>query len=344
MNPCFIIAEAGVNHNGSEEAAIKLIDVAASAGADAVKFQTFKAEKLVTRSAKKASYQIAQTGDGEQFAMLKALELSEATHERLAAYCDQKGIEFLSTAFDEASADFLVELGCRRLKIPSGELTNAPFVRYLAGKGLPLVLSTGMANMQEVAQAVGWVAEGRERAGHVEPLEAMLTLMHCTSNYPAPLSDVNLRAMLTLGEQFGLPVGYSDHTRGTSVAPIARALGAVVYEKHFTLDRSLPGPDHAASLEPDELRQMVQAVREVDLILGNGIKAPSLPELEVRVAARRSVTLACNVEAGVPLTAKHLCLMRPGNGIPPVNLEQVLGRCLTRPLLAGETLQWEMLA
>ncbi|MBU0564595.1 MAG: N-acetylneuraminate synthase [Gammaproteobacteria bacterium] len=344
MKPCLVIAEAGVNHNGSEELAFDLVNAAVAAGADAVKFQTFKAEKLVTRAAKKAAYQVTQTGVGDQFAMLKALELSDAAHERLAAYCDQSGIEFLSTAFDEESADFLVALGCRRLKIPSGELTNAPFVRYLASKGLPLILSTGMADLHEVAQTVIWIAEARERAGHGEPLREVLTLLHCTSNYPAPLSDVNLLAMQTLAEQFGLPVGYSDHTQGISVAPIARALGAVLYEKHFTLDRSLPGPDHAASLEPVELKQMVDSLRRTDVILGNGIKAPTTPELEVRIAARRSVTLARDVAEGVPLTAEDLCLMRPGDGIPPAALEQVLGRHLQLAMAAGQTLHWEALS
>lgn len=344
MKPCLIIAEAGVNHNGSEELAFELVNAAVAAGANAVKFQTFKAEKLVTRSAQKAAYQVAQTGAGDQFAMLKALELSDAAHERLAAYCCQKGIEFLSTAFDEESADFLVALGCPRLKIPSGELTNAPFVRYLASKGLPLILSTGMADLQEVAQTVVWIAEARERAGHGEPLRDVLTLLHCTSNYPAPLSDVNLLAMQTLSKHFGLPVGYSDHTEGISVAPIARALGAELYEKHFTLDRSLRGPDHAASLEPGELKQMVELLRRTDVILGDGIKAPTTPELEVRIAARRSVTLARDVAEGVPLTAEDLCLMRPGDGIAPAALEQVLGRHLKLAMGAGQTLHWEALS
>ncbi|WP_313038894.1 N-acetylneuraminate synthase [Stutzerimonas nitrititolerans] len=344
MKPCFVIAEAGVNHNGSEELAFELVNAAIDAGADAVKFQTFKAEKLVTRTAKKAAYQVTQTGAGDQFAMLKALELSDAAHERLASYCNQKGIEFLSTAFDEESADFLVALGCRRLKIPSGELTNAPFIRFLATKGLPLILSTGMADLQEVAQAVAWIAEAREQAGHGEPLGEVLTLLHCTSNYPAPLSDVNLLAMQTLATRFGLPVGYSDHTQGVSVASIARALGAVVYEKHFTLNRSLPGPDHAASLEPGELKEMVELLRRTDMILGDGIKAPTTPELEVRVAARRSVTLARDVAEGIPLLAQDLCLMRPGDGIPPAALEQVVGRCLQKAMVAGQTIHWEALA
>lgn len=342
--PCYIIAEAGVNHNGSEDMAFALVDAAVAASADAVKFQTFKAEKLVTRQARKAAYQQVQTGEGDQFAMLKALELSDEAHRRLAAYCAETGIEFLSTPFDEESADFLVGLGCRRLKIPSGELTNAPFLRYLAAKGLPLILSTGMADLREVAEAVALISRTREENGFAEPLAEALTLLHCTSNYPTPLGDVNLRAMRTLADTFHLPVGYSDHTAGDFVAPIARALGAVVFEKHFTLDRALPGPDHAASLEPAELARMVRAIRDTDIVLGSPEKAPSGPELEVRIAARRSVTLARDVAADVPLTAADLTLMRPGDGIPPVEMDRIMGRRLARAMSAGATLRWRDLA
>ncbi len=344
MNPCYIIAEAGVNHNGSEEMAFKLVDAAAAAGADAVKFQTFKAEKLVSPKARKAAYQATQTGEGDQFAMLKALELSDEAHQRLADYCTKQGIEFLSTPFDEESADFLIELGCRRLKIPSGELTNTPFLRFLAAKGLPMILSTGMATLDEVGEAVTLIEQVRTEQGFSEPLADVLTLLHCTSNYPTPLGDVNLRAMQTLAESFHLPVGYSDHTAGTFVAPIARALGATVFEKHFTLDRNLPGPDHAASLEPDELARMVCAIRDTDMLLGSPEKAPTAPELEVRIAARRSVTLAVDVAAGTVLTSGMLTLMRPGNGIPPADLESVVGRTLKYSRQAGDTLHHEDLA
>lgn len=341
---CLIIAEAGVNHNGSEEAALRLVDAAADAGADIVKFQTFKAERLVTKAARKAAYQETQTGAGDQFSMLKALELSDAAHQRIARQCAERGIEFLSTAFDETSADFLVEMGIRRLKIPSGELTNAPFVRYLSAKGLPLIVSTGMATLDEVADAVNWISETRQACGFIEPLADMLTLLHCTSNYPAPLADVNLLAMQTLQERFALPVGYSDHTTGIFVAPLARALGATVFEKHFTLDRTLPGPDHAASLEPAELAAMVQAIRDAEQVLGNGIKTPSAPELEVRIAARRSVTLARDVTAGQALGLADLTLMRPGDGIPPVAMESLVGRTVKRAMQAGDTLRFEDLA
>lgn len=344
MNPCYIIAEAGVNHNGSEELAFRLVDAAVEAGADAVKFQTFKTEKLVTPGTRKAAYQKVQTGEGDQFAMLKALELSGAAYRRLADYCAKKGIEFLSTPFDEESAEFLISLGCRRVKIPSGELTNLPFLRFLATKGLPMILSTGMADLDEVAEAVTLIATVREEQGFTEPLTEALTLLHCTSNYPTPPGDVNLRAMQTLADTFHLPVGYSDHTAGITVAPIARALGATVFEKHFTIDRGLPGPDHAASLEPDELAQLVRTIRDTDTLLGSAEKIPTTPELGVRLAARRSVTLARDVAAGVTLTREMLTLMRPGDGLPPAKLEAVIGRTLCHPMQAGATLHEEDLA
>lgn len=341
MNPCFIIAEAGVNHNGSSELAFKLIDAAVAAGADAVKFQTFKTEKLVSPRARKAAYQETQTGEGDQFAMLKALELSDEVYRKLADYCAEKGIEFLSTPFDEKSADFLIELGCRRFKIPSGELTNNPFLRFLAKKGLPMILSTGMATLDEVATAVSLIQQTRHQQGFSEPLAEVLTLLHCTSSYPAPPEDVNLLAMQTLAETFRLPVGYSDHTAGIFVAPVARTLGAVVFEKHLTLDRNLPGPDHVASLEPDELTQMIKAIRDTDKVLGSPDKLPTTQELEVRVAARRSVTLAVDAAAGTELTPDMLTLMRPGDGVPPGQLETVVGRRLRYARQAGDTLYYD---
>lgn len=341
MPPCYIIAEAGVNHNGSEALALKLIDAAVAAGADAVKFQTFKAESLVNRSARKAGYQRKQTGEGGQFEMLRALELSYDTHRNLADYCVEQGIEFLSTPFDEESANFLVDLGCKRLKIPSGELTNTPFLRFLAMKGLPMILSTGMASLDEVAEAVQLISTVREQSGYDEPLKERLCLLHCTSNYPTSLDDVNLLAMRTLQDTFDLPVGYSDHTAGVFVAPLARALGAIVFEKHFTLDRNLPGPDHKASLEPEELARMVQAIRDTDRVLGCPEKVPTEQEMEVRVAARRSVTLKRDVAAGVPLSDADLTLLRPGDGVPPSKLESLYGRRLRRNMTAGTTLHSE---
>ena len=337
---CFIIAEAGVNHNGSEELALKLIDEAVRAGAEAVKFQTFQAESLVVPGADKAEYQKAQTGEGDQFSMLKQLELSRDLHRRLKDHCDASNIEFMSTAFDMDSADFLVELGIKRIKIPSGELTNHPFIAHLAGKGLPLILSTGMATLDEVLQAMQVVRDVRLRKNFLEPLEGCLTLLHCTSNYPAKIGDINLRAMKTLQEETGLSVGYSDHSEGLLVSPAAVTLGAKVIEKHFTLDRSLPGPDHAASLEPEELKQMIANIRAVEQALGSPVKAPAPSELPVRDAARRSVTLTRNVVQGEALAMNDLALLRPGTGIPPRDLERVAGRAVNANLPKGHTLKW----
>ena len=342
--PCLVIAEAGVNHNGSLEMAHRLVEVAAAAGADVVKFQTFKAEQLASAQAPKAAYQVTQTGAGDQLAMLRQLELPIEAFAELAAHCRQRGIGFLSTPFDLASATALIDLGMNRLKVPSGELTNAPLLRALAATGLPLIVSTGMATLAEVEQALVWIQAARTAAGEHAPLQEVLTLLHCTSNYPTPLADVNLRAMQTLAKHFGLPVGYSDHTAGIAVAPLAVAMGAQVIEKHFTLDRTLPGPDHQASLEPAELSALVQQVRAAESALGSPIKGPVAAELEVRVAARRSVTLARDLVAGAVLSAADLTLQRPGNGIAPVDLEQVLGRRLKAAARAGHTLQWGDLA
>ena len=331
---CLVIAEAGVNHNGSLARAHQLVEVAAAAGADVVKFQTFRAEQLASAQAPKAAYQVAQTGVGDQLAMLRQLELPIEAFAELAEHCRALGIGFLSTPFDLASAEALIALGMDQIKVPSGELTNAPLLRGLAATGLPMLVSTGMATLEEVAQAVGWI----------EAATGRLTLLHCTSNYPAPLASLNLRAMQTLAERFGLPVGYSDHSHGIGVAPLAVALGARVIEKHFTLDRTLPGPDHKASLEPAELADMVQAIRQAEIALGSPIKQPAAAELEVRIAARRSVTLARDCPADVPLAADDLCLMRPGDGIAPVELPEVLGRRLKQAGVAGTTLHWSDLS
>lgn len=341
MNPCFIIAEAGVNHNGSVDNALRLVDAAADAGADAVKFQTFSADRLVTPTAETAGYQKDRTGANDQLSMLRALELSPEAHRRLADRCGDRGIEFLSTPFDESAADFLISLGCRRLKIPSGEITNLPFLRFLAAKGLPLLLSTGMSDLSEVRAAVEVIAAARLSSGDTAPPAAWLTLLHCTSSYPAPLADVNLRAMGTLADAFRLPVGYSDHTRGVSVAPLARALGAGVIEKHFTLDRTQRGPDHAASLEPNELKILVRSVRDVDVSLGSSEKKPTPAEMEMRRVARRSLVLAVDVPAGIPLARGHIAVRRPGTGLSPARLEETLGRRLRRAGRAGDVLTAE---
>jgi N,N'-diacetyllegionaminate synthase len=331
---CFIIAEAGVNHNGSEALAAQLVDAAAAIGADAVKFQTFSAEKLAAPGAATAAYQRSNTGETDQLAMLKALELSEDVFGRLKTRAERLGIEFMSTPFDLDSARMLVALGMRRIKVGSGEITNLPFLEALAAFGLPLIVSTGMADLDEVAQAVEVLGAARSR----------LTLLHCTSNYPARAEDVNLRAMATLHERFSLPVGYSDHTEGTAIAVAAAALGARVLEKHFTLDRSLPGPDHKASLSPDEFRRMVREVRDVEAGLGDGVKAPRPAELPVRELVRRSVTLVRALRAGERIAADDVALLRPGSGIAPRDLARVVGRRAARDLACGRVLAWEDLA
>jgi N,N'-diacetyllegionaminate synthase len=336
----FVIAEAGVNHNGSDQLALQLVEVAARCGADAVKFQTFSADKLVRHGAAKAEYQQRGTDSGDQHSMLKRLEMSESMHRALFERCSRLGVEFMSTAFDEEAADFLVALGIRRIKVPSGELTNLPFLRHLAAKNLPLIVSTGMATLAEVQQAVEVIRETRARCGFGEPLERGLTLLHCTSDYPAAFDDVNLRAMDTIARATGVPAGYSDHTAGTTVAVAAVARGATVIEKHFTLDRGLPGPDHMASLEPDELLDLVTRIRDVERVLGSPTKQPSASELRVRALVRRSVTLTRAVQSGEPIGREDVALMRPGDGIEPKDLDAVIGCRAARRLDAGITLQW----
>lgn len=341
---CLVIAEAGVNHNGSDDLALQLVETAARCGADAVKFQTFSADKLVRKGAEKAEYQKRETGDGDQYSMLKALEMSEDFHRKLLARCNELGIEFMSTPFDEEAADFLVALGMRRIKVPSGEITNHPFLAHLAGKNVPMILSTGMATLDEIHEAVGVIRSVRAQHGFTASLDGMLTVLHCTSNYPAAVEDVNLRAMTTITQATGLPVGYSDHTAGSTVSVAAVALGATVIEKHFTLDRNLPGPDHKASLEPDELADLVARIRDVERALGSPLKQPGASELPVRELVRRSVTLVRGVIAGQLITQQDVALMRPGNGIPPKDLITVIGKQATRDIEGGATLQWSDLA
>lgn len=344
MSHTFIIAEAGVNHNGDEALALELVDIAAACGADAVKFQTFRADKLVRPGADKAEYQKRQTGAGDQHSMLRQLEMSEDLHHKLVARCQSAGVEFMSTPFDEEAADFLVALGMRRIKIPSGEITNHPFLAHLARKNLPLILSTGMASLEEVLEAVNVIGATRVACGLDSPLEKCLTILHCTSNYPANPADVNLRAMSTISAATGLPIGYSDHTAGIAVATAAVALGATVIEKHFTRDCTLAGPDHRASLEPSGLTAMIGQVREIELALGSAEKVPTAAELPVRALVRRSVTLARPVTVGQELERADLVLLRPGNGIAPKALEEVIGRRLRNNLPAGHTLGWDDLA
>lgn len=339
--PVFFIAEAGVNHNGDEDMALRLVETAAACGADAVKFQTFSAEKLVRRGAAKAEYQRRETGSGDQFSLLKALEMSQELHEQLLRRCAELGIEFMSTPFDEDAADFLLDLGMRRIKVPSGEITNLPFLRHLAAKGVPLIVSTGMANLDEIKVAVHTIETARREAGLGELDGEDLTILHCTSNYPAQCSDVNLLAMQSIRGETGLPVGYSDHTLGLAVSTAAVALGATVIEKHFTLDRELPGPDHKASLTADQLAALIGQIRDVEAALGSSVKAPTESERPVRELVRRSVTTAREIPAGAALTLDDLVLLRPGNGIQPGDLERVVGRTAARALAAGTTLQWQ---
>ena len=352
----FIIAEAGVNHNGSIDLAMELIEVAAEAGADAVKFQTFRAENLISRSARKAKYQIETTGAGEtQLEMVKRLELGETEHLQLVEKCQSRGIRFLSTPFDSASLRFLVEtVEVALIKIPSGEITNAPFLLEISRTGKPVILSTGMSTLGEVEQALGVLAfgylfpEGSPspsdfRAAFHSPegqriLGGRVTLLHCTTEYPTPLCDVNLLAMETLHAAFGLPVGFSDHTEGVAVPIAAAARGAVVIEKHFTLDRSLSGPDHAASLEPGELKLLVRSIREVETALGSAIKMPVPSELGNRVVARRSIVASRNISRGEILSMDNLCMKRPGGGLSPFMYWELLGRSATREYRKDEAL------
>lgn len=335
----FIIAEAGVNHNGSERLAMQMVQVAADCGADAIKFQTFSADRLVRRGAAKAAYQAAATGAGDQHDMLKSLEMSDALHRALVAECERVGIEFMSTPFDAEAAAFLIDLGMKRIKVASGEITNHPFLEFLAQHGLPIILSTGMADLAEISAAVAIIEAGQSAV----PVFAAdpLTILHCTSNYPAQFTDVNLRAMQTIADETGLPVGYSDHTLGVAVATAAVGLGARVIEKHFTLDKDAPGPDHKASLTPDELRTMIAQIRAVETAMGSPDKAPTPSELPIRALVRRSVTAARDIAAGAVLAPDDLILLRPGDGIPPADLQSVIGRCVVRAIPAGTTLHWD---
>lgn len=338
-----IIAEAGVNHNGDMDKARQLIDVAVEAGADIVKFQTFKAEKLVSRAARQAEYQTANlsasgdttvTSDQSQFTMLKKLELSAEDHTLIIAHCQARGIRFCSTPFDLESMDDLVALGVDLMKIPSGELTNLPYLRKAGSLGLPVIISTGMATLGEIETALAEL----EAAGTPRH---RITVLHCNTEYPTPMRDVNLRAMNTIGRAFDVAVGYSDHTRGIEVPIAAVALGAVCIEKHFTLDRTLPGPDHAASLEPDELKAMVSAIRHIEVALGDGIKQPSASEAKNKAIARRSLHLAHDFPAGHTITTTDLTLKRPGDGLPAALLPIVTGRQLRRACPADHKLSWE---
>ncbi|MEA1878551.1 MAG: N-acetylneuraminate synthase [Bacteroidota bacterium] len=320
MNPSiFIIAEAGVNHNGSLELARQLIDKAAWAGVDAVKFQSFKANKLLTRDTPKASYQKKTIAGDSQFEMIQKLELNYEDHIVLRDYTREKGLEFMSTPFDHDSIDLLAEIGVKRYKVGSGDLTNVPYLRHMASKKLPIILSTGMAEMYEIRHAVNTIIS-------TDFPKENLTILHATTEYPAPFAEINLRAMLSMKEDLQLTIGYSDHTPGIEVPIAAAALGARVIEKHFTLDKNMEGPDHKASLEPDELRQMVKAIRNIEIALGNGKKEPSPSEIENIPAARKSLVAAIPIKKGALFTSENLCVKRPGSGISPLRWDEFIGK------------------
>ncbi len=332
---CFVIAEAGVNHNGELSLARELIDAAKAAGADAVKFQTFRAERLVTRRAPTAAYQAHATGGEQtQFEMLKRLELSPEAHRELFAYCRARQVLFLSTPFDEEAVDRLVTLGVPALKLPSGEVTNLPLLGHAARTRLPLIVSTGMSSLDEVADAVRTIraSGGRE-----------LALLHCVSSYPADPTEANLRAMDTMRSAFGVAVGYSDHTLGIEVALAAVALGACIIEKHVTMSRSLPGPDHQASATPEELAALIKGIRAVEVSLGHGRKEPAASEAGTAAVARKSLVAAQDIPVGSRLTEAHVAAKRPGTGLPPSKLREVVGRVAARDIAADTVLTREML-
>lgn len=328
-----IIAEAGVNHNGEMNMARRLIDVAAEAGADLVKFQTFKADRLVAANAPKADYQTRTTDAGEtQHAMIRKLELDREMHESLIEHCRKRGIGFFSTGFDAESVDMLADLGLDRFKIPSGELTNLPYLRHVGRYGKQVILSTGMASLEEVGAAISVL----EQAGTARE---RITVLHCNTEYPSPMADVNLRAMLAIRDAFNVAVGYSDHTLGIEVPIAAVALGATVIEKHFTLDRNLPGPDHKASLEPDELKAMVRAIRNIELAMGDGVKRPTPSESKNIPIARKSIVAACAIRAGDLFSEHNLAVKRPGIGISPMRWDEMLGQLARRDFAPDELIE-----
>ena len=328
-----IIAEAGVNHNGDLELAKQIVKAAANAGADLVKFQTFTAERLAIDSAPKADYQNQTTDQKQsQFAMLRQLELTAEMHEQLIVYCSKQGIGFFSTGFDLQSVDYLASLGADRFKIPSGEITNLPYLRHVGAFGKPLILSTGMATLGEIEAAL----DACEIAGTPR---SRITVLHCNTEYPTPMQDVNLRAMCSIRDAFGVAVGYSDHTLGIEVPIAAVALGATVIEKHLTLDRNWPGPDHKASLEPDEFAVMVRAIRNIEQAMGDGIKRPSPSEAKNKPIARKSLVAARSIKAGERFTPENLTAKRPGTGVSPMRWDEVMGRTATRNYGADEMIE-----
>jgi len=326
VNKVIIIAEAGVNHNGSLKIARRLIDEAKKAGADYVKFQTFKAKSIASKKAEKADYQKKTANKREtQFQMLRKLELSENDHKKLIAYCLKRSIDFLSTPFDSDSIILLKKMGIKIGKIPSGEITNLPYLEQMSATFDELILSTGMSTLEEVEVALDVLV----RAG---TKKEKITVLHCTSEYPTPMEEVNLNAMLTMKEKFGVNIGYSDHTKGVEVPIAAAALGAKIIEKHFTLNKDMKGPDHRASLEPDELQHMVAGIRNIEKALGNGIKKPSKSEQKNIIVARKSLIAARKMEAGYVIQENDIVIKRPGNGISPMMINKIVGKKLIKPI------------
>jgi N,N'-diacetyllegionaminate synthase len=328
-----IIAEAGVNHNGDLIRAKQLVDVAAHAGADIVKFQTFKADRLVTRSARKADYQLQNTGSLEsQHDMLLRLELTKEMHHELVEHCKGRGIDFLSTGFDIESIDLLLGLGQNRFKIPSGEITNLPYLRHIGQLGLPVFLSTGMATLGEIEYAVQVLENAGTQRNNI-------VVLQCTTEYPAKVNEVNLRAMQVIGSALGVAIGYSDHTQGIEVPIAAVAMGATVIEKHFTLDKNLPGPDHKASLEPHELKEMVRAIRNIELAKGDGIKRLSSSEKANKLVVRKSLVASRTIKAGEIFTIENITTKRPGTGISPIHWDEVIGSFALRDFAEDELIE-----
>jgi N,N'-diacetyllegionaminate synthase len=327
-----IIAEAGVNHNGDLATALRLIEAAAAAGADIVKFQTFNADRLVTRSAAKAAYQRRSDALETQHQMLSRLALDPDEHEQLLGHCRTHDIGFLSTPFDVESIDLLVRLGVDRLKIPSGEITNLPYLRRIGSLRRPVILSSGMATLEEVSAALAVLeSAGTQRSA--------ITVLHCTTQYPTPAENVNLRAMMSMSRQLNVAVGYSDHTRGIEVPIAAVALGATIIEKHLTLDRRMSGPDHEASLEPQEFARMIQAIRAVEVAMGDGIKRPVAAELEIMDSVRKSVVAARSIRKGEEFTPANMTVKRPGTGISPMKLDEIVGRIAHRDFAEDEPIE-----
>ncbi len=333
MSGIYIIAEAGVNHNGDLDLAVEMVRAAARAGADAVKFQTFTAAALATADAPKAAYQERAAGRPEsQHAMLQRLELDEAAHRVLIGECRRRDIEFLSTAFDLASVDMLHRLGMARFKVPSGEIDHVPYLRRIGGLGKPIILSTGMATLAEVEAALTVLQGAGARRDEI-------TVLHCHTQYPTDFRDVNLKAMVTMREELGVQTGYSDHTLGIEVPVAAAALGAVIIEKHFTIDRSMEGPDHAASLEAEEFANMVVAVRHTEVSLGSGIKSPTPSELEIRPVARKSLVASRDIREGEVFSEHNLAAKRPGTGLSPLRWDEIVGRRSKRAYRADEPIE-----